>query len=152
LVAQDHAEGQRTNYLNVTPDFTSSVVAGYRSKSGHYHFNLVIQDDAPVAYGAFACAPNGVGMIEDLFTHKTARRRGVASAMIAAFSDHLRESGCRAIFLGALASEEPKHLYARLGFRPVGLARSWVMDTSRRQAEVASSLHGGPPASRSASG
>jgi GNAT superfamily N-acetyltransferase len=128
LVALDHAEGRRTANLELTPEFTTSVVAGYRSKSAQYHFNLVIQDGEPVAYGAYAIAPNGVGMIEDLFTLQTARRRGVATAMIAAFSDRLRASGCRLIFLGALASEHPKHLYARLGFRPEGLARSWVME------------------------
>lgn len=128
LVALDHAEGRRTANLDLTPEFTTSVVTGYRSKTAHYHFNLVIQDGEPVAYGAHAIAPNGVGMIEDLFTLPTARRRGVATAMIAAFSDRLRASGCRTIFLGALASEHPKHLYARLGFRPVGLARAWVME------------------------
>lgn len=129
LVALDHAEGRRTAQLDVMPEFTSSMVAGYRAKSAHYHFNLVIQEGEPVAYGAFARAPNGVGMIEDLFTHPTARSRGVATAMIAAFSDHLRARGCHTIFLGALAPEHPRHLYARLGFRPVGLARSWVLDT-----------------------
>ena len=67
-------------------------------------------------------------MIEDLFTLPTARHRGIATAMIAALADHLRASGCHTIFLGALGSEQPKHLDARLGFRPVGLARSWVME------------------------
>ncbi len=127
LVALDHAEGRRTAGLAVMPEFTTSMVSAYRAKRPHYHFNLIIQDGAPVAYGAYAIAPNGVGMIEDLFTLPTARRRGIATAMIAAFSDRLRASGCRVIFLGALASEQPKHLYARLGFCPVGLARSWVM-------------------------
>jgi len=34
--------------------------------------------------------------------------------------------GCETLFLGALADEQAKRLYARLGFRPVGLARTWV--------------------------
>jgi hypothetical protein len=46
--------------------------------------------------------------------------------MIAAFTDRLRAAGCHTVFLGALATEHPKHLYARLGFRPVTLARAWV--------------------------
>jgi predicted GNAT family acetyltransferase len=65
-------------------------------------------------------------MIEDLFTLPSARRNGVATAMIAAFTDRLRAAGCQTIFLGALAAEQPKHLYARLGFHRVGLARAWV--------------------------
>ena len=64
-------------------------------------------------------------MIEDLFTLPSARRKGVATAIIAAFADRLYESGGHTVFLGALTSEAPKRLYARLGFRPVGLARSW---------------------------
>jgi predicted GNAT family acetyltransferase len=67
-------------------------------------------------------------MIEDLFTLPEARRRGIATAMIAAFADRLHAQGCHTIFLGALATEPPKHLYARLGFHPIALARSWVKD------------------------
>jgi predicted GNAT family acetyltransferase len=81
-----------------------------------------------VAYGAHAASPGGAGMIEDLFTLQSARRRGIATAMIAAFTDRLRSAGCHTIFLGALASEQPKHLYARLGFRPVMLARAWLRE------------------------
>ena len=48
--------------------------------------------------------------------------------MIAAFADRLRAACCRTIFLSALATEQPKHLYARLGFRPAMLARAWVRE------------------------
>ena len=51
--------------------------------------------------------------------------------MIAAFAGRLRDGGCHTIFLGALADEQAKTLYARLGFRPVMLARSWVREISR---------------------
>ena len=37
-------------------------------------------------------------------------------------------SAVRTVCLGALASEQPKHLYARLGFRPLTLARAWVRE------------------------
>ena len=133
LVLADHAEGRRTGGLELSPEFSAAKVAGYRAKSGAYHFHLAIQDGIAVAYGAHAAAPNGAGMIEDLFTLQSARRRGIATAMIAAFTDRLRGSGCRTIFIGALATEQPKHLYARLGFQPVTLARAWV----RRRAAVA---------------
>jgi GNAT superfamily N-acetyltransferase len=126
LVLADHAEGRRTNDLNLSPEVSAGMVAGYRAKSGAYHFHLAMQDGVPVAYGAEAAAPNGAGMIEDLFTLRSARRQGIATAMIAAFTDRLRAAGCHTIFLGALATEQPKHLYARLGFHPVTLARAWV--------------------------
>lgn len=128
LMELDYAEGRKTGDLELSPEFVSSAVAAYRSKGAAYQYNLVIRDGEVVAYGAFAIAPNGVGMIEDLFTLPSARRRGVATAVIAAFVDRLQALGGHTIFLGALASETPKRLYARLGFHPVGLARTWVLN------------------------
>ena len=124
----DHAEGRTTSGLDVGPEVSAAMVAGYRAKGEGCHFHLAMRNGRPMAYGAYAAAPNGVGMIEDLFTLPSARRQGVATAMIAAFSQHLRAAGCQTIFLGALAAEQPKHLYARLGFHPVGLAHAWVRE------------------------
>ena len=126
LVLVDHAEGRRTNDLDIPSEVSAAIVAGYRAKSSAFHFHLAVRDGIPVAYGGYAIAPNGAGMIEDLFTLQSARRQGIATAMIAVFTDRLRAAGCHTIFLGALVTERPKHLYARLGFRAVMLARSWV--------------------------
>ncbi|WP_315751417.1 GNAT family N-acetyltransferase [Bradyrhizobium sp. SZCCHNS3055] len=126
LVLADHAEGRRTSNSDVPPEVSDGIVAGYRAKSGTYHFHLAMQNGVPIAYGAHAAAPNGVGMIEDLFTLQSVRRRGIASAIIATFTERLHAAGCHTVFLGALATEQPKRLYARLGFKPVMLARTWV--------------------------
>jgi len=131
LVRADHVEGRRTAALDLSPDFTGNVVTAFRAKSSDYHFHLAIKNDMPMAYGACAAAPNGAGIIEDLFTLPSARRQGIATAMIAAFTDRLRTAGCHTIFLGALATEPPKRLYHSLGFQPVGLARSWVRDVRK---------------------
>lgn len=131
LVALDYAEGRKSGDLEVSQAFVTSAVAAYRAKGEAYTYNLVLLEGEVVAYGALAMAPNGVGMIEDLFTLPSARRKGVATGMIAAFADRLRDSGSHTIFLGALASEAPKRLYARLGFQPVGLARAWVKDAPK---------------------
>lgn len=117
--AEDRAGGPLTEAVS------EGIVAGYRAKQEPYRFHLAWADGAPVAYGALAMAPGGAGMIEDLFTLPAHRRRGVASGMIAAFAGELRASGCSCVFLGALAGA-PARLYAKLGFRPVMLTRSWV--------------------------
>ena len=70
--------------------------------------------------------PNVVGMIEDLFTLPAARRRGIASTMIARFDTELRAAGCRKTFLGAIVEEQAKSLYYKLGFSPITLTRTWV--------------------------
>ena len=128
LVLADHAEGRRSGGLDLAPEISVGLVAGYRAKNGGFHFHLVVQDGVAVGYGGYAVAPNGAGMIEYLFTLPSARRQGIATGMIAAFTDRLHEAGCHTIFLGALASERPKLLYARLGFHPAMLARAWVRD------------------------
>jgi GNAT superfamily N-acetyltransferase len=126
LAIADHTEGRRTGDLELSHAVSAGLVAGYRAKSHAFPYFLVIKDGAPVAYGAFGVAPNGVGMIEDLFTLPAFRRQGIATGVIVTFVDRMRQRDCRTLFLGALAEEAPKDLYARLGFQPVGLARAWV--------------------------
>jgi GNAT superfamily N-acetyltransferase len=128
LAIANHAEASSLADLGLTPEFSRSMVDVYRKKAPAYRFHLVMENHAPIAYGGFAAGPGGVGMIEDLFTVPTARLRGVARGMIAAFVDRLHAAGCRTIFLGALADDRPKRLYARLGFKPAGLARTWVRE------------------------
>nr|RNJ65848.1 MAG: GNAT family N-acetyltransferase [Leptolyngbya sp. IPPAS B-1204] len=130
LVRRDHEEGARTSGNTLPPSVTDGIIAGYRAKSGPCRFHLARIDGEPAAYGALVAAPSGAGMIEDLFTLPTYRRRGIASAMIAQFSTALEEQGCTSIFLGALVNEQARHLYAKLGFRPEMLTRCWVRRTT----------------------
>jgi GNAT superfamily N-acetyltransferase len=126
LVRADHDEGARTGGLDLDSSVTHATVAGYRAKGEAYRFHLALREGRPVAYGARIVAPGGIGMIEDLFTLPPWRRQGIASGIIATFVEELRAQGCDTIFLGALAQEPAKDLYAALGFRPVMLARAWV--------------------------
>ena len=126
LVLENHAEGRATASLELPPDFSARMVASYRAKQAHYRFCLAIVEGAPAAYGAYVLAPNGAGMIEDLFTRPAFRGRGLATGMIANYAQRLRAAGSRVIFLGALVEETAKHLYAGLGFRPLLLSRTLV--------------------------
>jgi ribosomal protein S18 acetylase RimI-like enzyme len=126
LVRRNHTEGRATGGLELSDAVSAGLVEGYRSKDPLFRFHLVRDAGVAIAYGAAAAAPNGLGMIEDLFTLPAHRRRGVASAMIATLVARLRADGCDGVFLGALAEEAPKWLYRRLGFAPVALARAWV--------------------------
>jgi GNAT superfamily N-acetyltransferase len=128
LVLADHAEGRATGGLEIGREVSEAIVANYRAKSPACRFHLAREGGDAIAYGASAAAPNGLGMIEDLFTLPQHRRRGVASGMIAAFVADLRGRGCDTVFLGALADETAKFLYHRLGFQAVALARGWVKE------------------------
>ena len=46
--------------------------------------------------------------------------------MIATFAERLRDQGCSTVFLGALVGERARYLYAKLGFQPVMLTRTWA--------------------------
>jgi predicted GNAT family acetyltransferase len=70
-------------------------------------------------------------MIEDLFTLAPHRRRGMASAVIAAFVADLRRGGCDTAFLGARTAEPANRRYRRIGFEPVTLARARAKDKRR---------------------
>lgn len=129
LVRHDHEEGARTGGMILLPDVTTGIIASYRAKNGSYRFHLARIDGEPVAYGALAAAPSGAGIIEDLFTLPAYRQRGIASAMIARFAAALNERGCTGVFIGAVVGEQARHLYAKLGFRPVMVTRCWVRRT-----------------------
>ena len=107
LVCANHAEGKTTGGLDLDLQFSLAMVASYRAKSDEQHFHLAMADGLAVAYGAYAVAPNGVGMIEHIFTLPAARRRGVASAMIVEFARRLRRDGCRTVFLARLPASWP---------------------------------------------
>lgn len=126
LVAEDHREGLRTGGSSGLQELTEGIVAGYRARTPVCQFYLSFEHRRPVAYGSYALGPSDAGIIEDLFTLPEARRRGIASGMIAAFADRLRDEGCSSIFLGALAGQRAAALYSRLGFVPAFLTRVWA--------------------------
>jgi ribosomal protein S18 acetylase RimI-like enzyme len=59
--------------------------------------------------------------VEDVYTVPEARGRGFARALVAHAVEVARLAGNDVIFIVADDNDWPKHLYARLGFRPVGL-------------------------------
>lgn len=124
LVAIDHAEGLRTS--SIEPRVNAGLLAAMHRRMETCDYSLIVADGEPVGYGLAAPCPNGLGLIEHLFTRPDRRGRGIMSAFIVAASDRLHASGCDAIFLDAHAADRPKHLYAALGFAPVACARNWV--------------------------
>ncbi|TQM15498.1 GNAT family N-acetyltransferase [Pseudonocardia kunmingensis] len=67
----------------------------------------------------------GVGMIEDVFVHPDHRRLGVATDLLRHAVGHARAHGAGPVLIGAEVDDTPKHLYARFGFRPATVARSY---------------------------
>lgn len=123
LIEIDHAEGKRTG--EVDAEIGAGLIATMRRRCpGDYY--LLIADGAPAGYGLALACPNGLGLLENLFTLPEKRGRGVMSAFIADAVARLRAQGCDGVFLDALAYEDAKALYARLGFRPIAVVRQWT--------------------------
>lgn len=103
-----------------------AIIASYRAKAPTVRFHLIEEDGEPIGYGSTAVAPGRIGIVEHLFVRAERRGRGAMSAFIAQALADLFADGCHAAMLGARAGERPRYLYARLGFRPVLLMRTWV--------------------------
>ena len=122
LVSIDHAEGARTSGA-LAESVTKGIVAGYKATAPACQFFLAQVDDETCAYGSATVGPNAMGMVEDLFTLPTYRGRGLASSLIKHCVEYCRERGATDILIGSHATEPPKHLYNRLGFKPTFLVR-----------------------------
>lgn len=103
----------------------SAMVRSRRSKSPPVNYWLAYVDGEPRAYCASWAGIDGVGQVEDLFTHPDFRQRGLASALIQHCVADCREHGASAVVIVADPADTPKHMYAAMGFRPVALTRHY---------------------------
>jgi ribosomal protein S18 acetylase RimI-like enzyme len=70
---------------------------------------------------------DGVGYLEDLLVAPAARRRGVATALVAHCAHDARRRGAQLLFLPAAADDTPKAMYAAMGFTAIGIAWNWLL-------------------------
>lgn len=127
LLRANHLE-KPVHGLQLAEEITRGVAAAHRAKAGAVQFFLAVVDGEPRAYGSAITTPHGMGVIEDLFTLPSYRKRGVATALIAHAVRYARDRGMGPMLIGAFADEEPKRLYAKLGFEPQCLTRQCLLD------------------------
>jgi GNAT superfamily N-acetyltransferase len=99
-----------------------------RAKSPPVRYWLAYVSGEPVAYCSSWSCPNGMGLLEDLFTHPNFRHRGLATALIHHCVDDCRKHGSGAVVIGADPSGTPKYMYAAMGFCPVVVKREYFKD------------------------
>jgi hypothetical protein len=78
---------------------------------------------APADEPASACrllARDGIGQVEDVGTLAESRNRGLARAITLAAARASKRDGNELTYLGALANDWPRLLYAKLGFDELG--------------------------------
>lgn len=84
---------------------------------------LACLDGEPVGFFS-ELVRGGVALLEDLYVLPAARRCGVATALLGHCAEDARRRGAGTCFLAARADDTPKEMYARMGFRAVGVTRN----------------------------
>jgi GNAT superfamily N-acetyltransferase len=96
-----------------------------RAKSPPARFWLAYVDGRPVAYVCSWEGPDGVGIVDDLFTHEQYRHRGLATSLIHRGVADARSRGAGPVVIVAGPDDTPKQMYAAMGFRPVAIKREY---------------------------
>lgn len=102
------------------------MVRSRREKSPPASYWLAYVDGEPAAYVASWPGTDGVGIVEDLFTHPDYRRRGLATALVQRGVAHCRANGAGPVVIVADPDDTPKRMYAAMGFRPVAVKRNYL--------------------------
>jgi len=97
-------------------------VLEYNRREGRYFSERrlgVLHDGEAVAVTKLR-VDRAFGWVEDVYTLPAARRRGYARALVSTAVDLALAAGCSRLAIVADADDWPQHLYASVGFRPIG--------------------------------
>jgi GNAT superfamily N-acetyltransferase len=128
----DHLEEDSRLGRPARPEQATTSAVALRRSFGPQVAYMLAERSGEVA-GCIACWPgeDGTGLIEDVFVEPRHRGFGVATDLLRHAVTHARAHGAGQIVIGAEVGDTPKHLYARFGFRPVAVARSYALTTGR---------------------
>lgn len=121
---------------NVAADATQAarLSASRRAKCPPLRYFLAWTEGRPVGFFSSWQGVGGVGVVENLSVREPMRRRGVATALMHACVSDARRHGAGAVALTCNPLDWPKTWYARLGFRPVAVKRTYRLEPSTQQA------------------
>jgi GNAT superfamily N-acetyltransferase len=119
LTRLDHEEQARRDVHPLwDEEVTTEMVATKRAKAPELRFWLARAGGADCAFLSSWPGVDGIGKVEDLFTHPDHRHRGIATALIVHCVGDARERGAGPVLIGALPNDTPMRMYAAMGFRP----------------------------------
>jgi ribosomal protein S18 acetylase RimI-like enzyme len=127
LLRLDHEETcerrGRPVYDERVTDQMAFCMRGRSPASRHW---LVREGTRDVAFFASWPGEDGIGVVEDLFTHPDCRGRGIARALIHHAVADARARGAEQVLIGADPSDWPKKFYAALGFEAKCVTWAWL--------------------------
>lgn len=131
LLREDHVEtNEKRGRTIFRPELSTQIVSNHRRTAPEVQFFLARIEDEAVAFFSAWPGRNGVGMVEDLFTHSSYRRQGIARALIHHCVADARARGADRVLIGAEPGDTPKDLYAAMGFEPRCMTRAWLRPPS----------------------
>ncbi len=92
---------------------------------------FVAKVDGQIASGADLYLDGETALIDAVVTLEEHRGRGLARSVVLRMIDEARRSGCDLVFLHADENDWPQHMYAKLGFDPIGYEYDFLRDPSR---------------------
>ncbi len=120
---QEHAARQA---MAPAPEVGESLLAVARAKQPPVQNWIAYVDGRAAAYFNSWAGIDGIGQVEDRFTHPEFRHRGLATALIHRCIADCRAKGAGPVVIVSDPADTPKQMYADLGFRPVGLVSNYM--------------------------
>ena len=125
LQAEDWREGRERAGVAEAPDVGQAMLRSMLGKRPDVRWSIAYVDGVAAGYFSSWRGIGGVGQVEDLFVAPKVRRRGVAMALLHHCIAQARADGAGPVVIVADPDDTPKQIYARMGFRPVAIKRSW---------------------------
>jgi GNAT superfamily N-acetyltransferase len=127
LVQLDNAEqAVRDERPPWTEALTRQMVGTKRAKAPALQFFLANVEGTDCAYFSSWPGDNGLAQVENLFTLRDLRHRGVATALIRHCVDDVRARGAAEVVIASRLDDTPKRMYAAMGFRPFCVSRTYL--------------------------
>ena len=98
----------------------------HRAKQPPVQYWLAYLEGRVCAYFNSWCGIDGIGQVEDLFTHPDFRHRGLATALIHHCVADARRKGAGPLVIVADPTDTPKHMYTAMGFRPIAISSHYL--------------------------
>ena len=144
LIRMDHQEtAQRERRPAYSETLSAQMTEIKRAKCPPLRFWIARVGGVDVAFFSSWPGENGVGLVEDLFTHPEFRRRGVATGLVARAVEDARERGADQVVIGARPEDTPRRMYASMGFRPLCVTRQYLKTCGRTSARALESPQSG---------
>ena len=107
-------------------DARDQRIAAMQSISPPVRYWLAYTDDGPRAFFTSWTSNDGIGVLDDLFTHPDYRHQGLATALVHHCVADSRARGAGPVALEADPKDTPKRMYAAMGFRPLSLSHEYL--------------------------